>query len=179
MNTLPEGLTYKEDIISPEEEKILLEYINLQEWQISLKRKVQHYGYIYDYATRNIYKENALEIPKLFLDLSKKLGIEEPNQIIVNQYKPGEGIASHKDSNIFGDQIASLSLLSPIQMDFKYRNNEISIYLQPRSLLILEKAARYDWSHGITARKSDYVDNRLKKRSTRISITFRSVKKIN
>lgn len=47
--------------------------------------------------------------------------------------------------------------------------------LEPRSLLLLTGAARYEWTHGIPARRSDIVDGLRRPRAGRVSLTFRSV----
>lgn len=46
-----------------------------------------------------------------------------------------------------------------------------TVYLEPKSLLILQGEARSVWKHGIAARKSD---NGVK-RQRRVSLTFRKV----
>jgi hypothetical protein len=43
------GLMYEENFVSPEEEKELLEHIDRGQWLFDLKRRVQHFGYKYDY----------------------------------------------------------------------------------------------------------------------------------
>jgi hypothetical protein len=42
---LPKGLELKENYISPEKEKELIEIIDSLPWLVTLKRRVQHYGY--------------------------------------------------------------------------------------------------------------------------------------
>ncbi|CAM9523355.1 unnamed protein product [Sphacelaria rigidula] len=63
-------------------------------------------------------------------------------------------------------------------MDMRHPDGERvkNIYLPRGSLLIMEGAARYEWSHGIASRKTDMVCGVLTKRSTRISLTFRRVR---
>lgn len=173
------GLTYKEDVISIEKEKELIEYIDSQEFSNALKRRVQHYGYVYSYTNKNISDEKAQPIPELFSKLVSDLKLDNVNQIIVNEYTPGQGISSHIDNRIFGKQIATLSLLSGITMDFKSRNMTTSMYLKPRSLVILENEARYVYTHGIANRKSDMVNGEKIMRKRRVSITFRYLKNAN
>ena len=48
------GLKYEEEFISTDEERALIEDIENQPWLDDLKRKVQHYGYKYDYRARRI-----------------------------------------------------------------------------------------------------------------------------
>lgn len=50
-----------------------------------------------------------------------------------------------------------------------------SVWLPPRSLLLLTGASRYDWTHAIAQRKTDLVDGEVRPRSTRTSLTFRWV----
>ncbi len=47
-----EGLKFAEEFITPAEEVLLLENINKQPWNASLKRRTQHYGFEYDYQSK-------------------------------------------------------------------------------------------------------------------------------
>ncbi len=172
------GLTYISSYISSEYEEKLLKLIDTQEWNADLKRRTQHYGYKYDYTARSIDSSYYLgEMPYWIEELCGKLKedgifIEKPDQVIINEYLPGQGIASHIDCvPCFGDVICSLSLAFGCVMSFTNGNYEKSIYLEPHSLLILKDDSRYKWKHGIAARKSD---NGVKRRR-RISLTFRKV----
>jgi alkylated DNA repair dioxygenase AlkB len=113
-------------------------------------------------------------------------------QVILNLYRPGEGITPHVDLlQRFGDGIVGVSLLSGTVMSLtpasspELRDDEESpqatrhqIYLPARSIIVLEKEARYQWKHGIPARKLDFVETGAlgglwRDRHTRISITIR------
>lgn len=62
---------------------------------------------------------------------------------------------------------------------YKYKENfeyEFSTILPRRSLLIMNKYARYIWSHSIKNRKTDDTIDAKIKRGKRISITFRTLK---
>ncbi len=50
-----------------------------------------------------------------------------------------------------------------------------SLWLQPADLLIMTGEARYQWKHGIPARKSDEIDGVRITRARRVSLTFRTV----
>jgi alkylated DNA repair dioxygenase AlkB len=52
---------------------------------------------------------------------------------------------------------------------------QVSLWLAPRSLLLLQGAARYEWHHGIPARKSDLRNGQRVQRQRRVSLTFRTV----
>jgi alkylated DNA repair dioxygenase AlkB len=169
------GLTLKNTIITPKYEKGLVTFIEAQPWQDSLKRQVQQYGEEYSYKTRSLTYKN-IPIPEELLTLANAVGLPNPDNIIINKYMPGQGISPHTDSNVFGDVIASLSLLSDVPMDFNYKSNYHTVHLEPRSLIILSGEARTHWTHGIVARKSDVYLNVKKPRATRISITFRTLR---
>ena len=57
------GLIYRPDFITPDEEAMLVELIDAQEWNADLKRRVQHYGWKYDYTARRI--DNSMHIGSL------------------------------------------------------------------------------------------------------------------
>lgn len=178
------GLTLIENFISEEEEDNLIKHIDNQPWLNDLKRRVQHYGYKYDYKARGITEDFKVgDIPEFISPISEKLLHEGhfkklPDQVIVNEYKAGQGISPHIDCvPCFEETIASLSLHSNCMMDFTNpdTNQKISILLPKRSLFILKSDARYKWQHGINGRKTDKIDGQIIQRQRRISLTFRNV----
>jgi alkylated DNA repair dioxygenase AlkB len=101
-----------------------------------------------------------------------------PDQVIVNEYLPGQGIARHVDCvPCFGPVVLSLSLGSACVMDLHAPETleRISLPLPRRSLLVLAGPARSAWSHSITARKADVIDGVRTPRARRVSLTFRTV----
>ncbi|KAG9126131.1 hypothetical protein FRC07_004779 [Ceratobasidium sp. 392] len=85
----------------------------------------------------------------------------QARQAILNRYNPGEGIKAHIDlPNRFADGIIVVSLGSGIAMDFAHEGQKeaFTVWLPPRSVVVLEGEARWEWTHGITARMSDMVD---------------------
>lgn len=179
------GLEYHSNFITSVEQQKLMGIIDSQIWLDDLKRRVQHYGFKYDYKKRNIDKTMHLgEIP----DWCKNIGIKMqtngiidfmPDQVIVNEYLPGQGISNHIDCEpCFNDTIISLSLNSSCIMQFTNNLNiqsVIPVLLEPCSLVVLKKDARYNWMHGIKAVKTDnfYGEKIIRKR--RVSLTFRKV----
>lgn len=179
-----EGLSYWADFITPEEEAELITRIDAQPWLTDLKRRVQHYGYKYDYKVRAVGPDAWLgPLPDWLQPLcyrlhEEKIFVDMPDQVIVNEYQPGQGISAHVDCvPCFGDTIASLSLGSNCAMVFSHPNVEWEkgFYLKKRSLIILSGPARYEWKHAIPARKSDVVHDQKLPRGRRISLTFRKV----
>lgn len=179
------GLTYIPDFISNQEEQDLLIAINNENWLADLKRRVQHYGYKYDYKKRSLdYSMFIGEIPlwaKVIAEriVERQLMKKTPDQVIVNEYLPGQGIADHIDCEpCFEDTIISLSLGSQSIMDFKNKNDrqhKKEVLLEPRSLVVITGEARYNWTHGIPAREKDKWLDRYIPRQRRVSLTFRKV----
>jgi len=54
----PDGLTYRENYISEDEAGRLVQEIDAAPWRTDLKRRVQHYGYRYDYKARQAGRED-------------------------------------------------------------------------------------------------------------------------
>jgi hypothetical protein len=52
---------------------------------------------------------------------------------------------------------------------------KIPLLLEPRSVLVMSDVARYQWKHGIPARKHDSYEGEDYTRGRRLSITFRSI----
>ena len=178
------GLTYTPDFITPTEEQELLQTIDAQPWLTDLKRRVQHYGWKYDYTARRVDETMRLgHLPEWLMALCQRLEQQGhfpklPDQVIINEYQPGQGIAPHIDCvPCFEETIASLSLGSPCVMDFTHANTgeKTSRLLEPRSLLLISGDARYQWKHGIAARKSDKHNGQIIPRGRRVSLTFRNL----
>jgi alkylated DNA repair dioxygenase AlkB len=178
------GLTSIPNYITPDEETCLLKQIDQQSWSSDLQRRVQHYGYRYDYKARMITPDmQAAPLPPWLQELARRLQQDGstptlPDQVIVNEYLPGQGIADHIDCvPCFGDGILSLSLESGCEMRFTEQTTRVQVplWLAPRSLLLLQGAARYQWQHGIPARKSDLHNGQRVQRGRRVSLTFRTV----
>ncbi len=177
-----EGLSYREDYITPHEEAALVGHIDRQPWSTELLRRRQWYGWAYDDTTlgrAEDYQPQPLpEWLKPFADRLSNDGYfpAPPERALINEYHPGQGIGAHKDRD--ADHIrlvAIISLGSPIVMDFTRPGHATrSYHLRPRSLVVMQGEARDRWLHGITGRKSDRVGGLVLPRGRRLSITFRS-----
>jgi alkylated DNA repair dioxygenase AlkB len=168
-----------------EAEQQLIRWIDTQPWRTDLKRRVQHYGWRYDYRARHVDPADdlgpipdALQ-PILQLPAIMQVFDRSPDQVIINEYLPGQGISAQIDcAPCFGPVIASLSLGSATDMLFRRRvsGERRAIRLEPRSLILLWGPARYDWTHEIPARKNDVVDGIRMLRERRLSLTFRTIR---
>lgn len=179
------GLEMYSNFIDQNTEKFLIKQIDNSHWLNDLSRRVQHYGFKYDYRARKIDNSFYLgKLPEWLNKLAKTIYDEGfidfiPDQAILNEYESGQGIAPHIDCEpCFGDTIISLSLGSSCIMNFEkepHSKNKTEIFVEPRTLLIMKDESRYKWYHGIAPRKSDKFNGETIKRNRRISITFRKI----
>jgi alkylated DNA repair dioxygenase AlkB len=181
--TVP-GLRYIASYLHPAEQTALADVIDQQAWLTDLKRRVQHYGYRYNYTHRTIDSSMFLgALPPWAAHLAERLYRDGytptmPDQVIVNEYEPGQGISSHVDCvPCFGDTILSISLLSPCIMLFTQRQSkeQVPILLEPGSLVVMQGDARYHWTHSIPARKTDTYNGQKIVRGRRLSLTLRTI----
>jgi alkylated DNA repair dioxygenase AlkB len=178
------GLSYLPDYVDAAAAERLLAEIDRQPWLTDLQRRVQHYGYRYDYKARRADASLYLgPLPEWAAELARRLHAEGwfaclPDQLTVNEYQPGQGISKHVDCvPCFDAAVASLSLGSGcvLEMADARSKAKVPLYLEPRSLVVLQKDARYRWTHAVPARKKDIVDGRERSRGRRVSLTFRKV----
>lgn len=175
------GLLYAEDILTEESERNCVDWIDQQPWNISLKRRTQHYGYEYNYRSREAAKPTTpingpLEIIANWLESSNYM---MPQQCIVNEYLKDQSIAAHIDSSVFGLVVISISLLQPCNMIITRNYEQISLCLMPRSILILSGESRTQWKHEIrgttTVTLGDGSIFRKQDDYRRLSLTYRTL----
>uniref|UniRef100_A0A8C2FRD9 AlkB homolog 6 n=1 Tax=Cyprinus carpio TaxID=7962 RepID=A0A8C2FRD9_CYPCA len=129
------------------------------------------------------------------------------NHVLVNEYKPGEGIMPHEDGPLYHPTVTTLSLGSHTLLDFykpvcqtqlasetpqtEESRYMLSLLVQRRSLLILQDDMYKFYLHGIHGVCEDIlsehvvdlsstgaqVGNKLP-RGTRVSLTIRHVPKV-
>jgi alkylated DNA repair dioxygenase AlkB len=101
-----------------------------------------------------------------------------PDQAIVNEYLPGQGIAPHVDCEpCFGPEIATVSLGCDVPMEFRslHTGDAVAVWLPVGSVCVLAGESRAGWTHGIAKRRSDLVAGGRRRRIRRVSATFRTV----
>lgn len=176
------GLIYRPDFLTEAEETKLLTAIDNEPWLDELARRVQHYGFKYDYKARNVDAAMRLgPLPSWAAQLSDRLhamGLlpHLANQVIVNEYVGTQGISKHTDcKHCFADGIATISLGESWEMVFTEQaasEHKVTLLLQRRSVAVLTGASRYLWTHEIPKRKKTPAGAL---RGRRVSITFRQV----
>ncbi len=124
-------------------------------------------------ARQSIVGDDAMETTSI---RAAPLSFPNINQMTVNEYKRGQGIGSHIDTeSAFDDGLISLSMGSDCVMEFRSKEGTKKlVHLPPRSLLLMSGPARYTWSHQIVTRMTDCVDNKVISRRTRVSLTLRT-----
>src|SRR3954449_12142987 len=140
------GLRYLPGYVTPDAERRLAAAIDRRPWDTRWRRRRQPYGAGYGPGG------DGPPIPGWGQRLADRLLADgltpRPfDELLVNEYLPGQGIAFHRDYLPFGGTVASLSLLAPCVMDFRQRTTgrRERLLLERRSLLVLSGEARYEW----------------------------------
>ncbi len=178
---LPNGFSYLPDFLSRDEEERLLSFVRSLPLHPMLfqgyeaKRKVESYGYDYDFASRQL--RQGKPIPKALDWLIEKvadhlqLSYDQFAEVLVSEYPPGAVINWHRDAPPF-DIIAGISLLQdctfklrPYDKAKQNRKAVIKMPVRRQSLYVIREEARMEWEHSISPVES-----------TRFSITLRTLK---
>jgi alkylated DNA repair dioxygenase AlkB len=174
----PDGLAYCPNFLSDFEEAELIAWIDAHPWNVEYSRRRQFYG--------RSYLDPHVEtmVPSLFQILAKRLYDEgfvtaPPDHVLINEYKPGQGIAAHLDEMPHpASQVVTISLLDTYPMEFARIGTEEKFeqWLERRSVAVMSGASRIDWTHEIIKRKADVVQGGGRRmRGRRVSITYRTM----
>lgn len=195
-----DGLDYYPNYVTEEEEKELLRIIDNNPWNADIRRRQQHYGYVYYHTRHNLptvqpseqNNENPHLLPLSAFDFLQQRLIQDgifpiddpPMQCLVNEYIGNVRIAFHLDNiRAFGDTIAGISLGDPCYMTLKLDsdiNVQTKFFMARRSLYVMKRDARFKWQHGIT-KKKHYTDPTTSQEMhrdenfRRVSLTFRKI----
>jgi alkylated DNA repair dioxygenase AlkB len=186
--SLPNGLIYKPDFITQEEEEVLLAYIeNLPLKHATLspreddrdseiytaKRRHLGFGWDFDHENAEFIPGGALPgfLSKLQRRIAKWLDIPEWRvaEALINEYSPGTSIGWHRDREHF-ETIIGVSLAGWARMRFRplskigERNAVMSVEVEPRSVYIMQGDVRWRWQHSVAPVEA-----------LRYSITFRTL----
>lgn len=176
----PEGLEYRPEFVTEEEEQRLVEQVEaagFREFTMrgqTARRTVRHYGFDYDYERYGtIVPAEPLPEELVWLrDRCAALAGVEPDELaqtLVSRYPPGAPIGWHRDAPMFGAKIVGVSLAAPSRMRFQRKAGDVrrvyEVELAPRSAYVLAGPARSAWQHSIPPVKE-----------LRYSITFRTLR---
>lgn len=170
---LPNGLIYKPEFISEEEEEILLAYLQnlplrsprhlvpLQDVRgdnpvsYHSKRRSKGFGWGWDEERERFVP--GLPLPPFMRLLQRKIAkwLDIPParvaEALVNEYAPGAAIGWHRDNEPF-EVIAGVSLAGWCTMQFRpFADKEevVSLDVEPRSLYLMQGPVRWRWQHSV------------------------------
>jgi len=173
----PEGFRYEREIISREDERVLIEHIRtlpLKEFDFHGflgKRRVKSFGWRYDYDDERL--KEAEPIPDFILPLRERaarfadLKPDQIQHVLFTEYDHA-GIGWHRDKANFEDVIG-VSLLASCTFRLRRkvgsRWERVSLEAEPRSAYLMRGPSRTEWEHSIPE-----VDG------VRYSVTFRTLR---
>ena len=174
----PEGLVYRADLLSAEEEAALLARLDALRFDPivmhgqAAKRTARHFGLDYDYESRTPKPGEPLPdwLEPVRARAAELAGVEpeELVEILVQRYPPGSTIGWHRDAPAFGT-VVGVSLGGACRLRFQRGTGEArrvyEVVLEPRSGYLLAGEARTSWQHSIPPAKE-----------LRYSITFRTLR---
>ncbi|KAH9957814.1 hypothetical protein BC827DRAFT_1137379 [Russula dissimulans] len=162
---------YIPDFVSPDEETYLLRKIQetpQPKWKRLSNRRLQTWGG--DLTAKNILMTQPLpqficNYPDLISRIASTSAFDNsphrrPNHVILNEYNPGQGIMPHQDGPAYHPVVATLSLGSHTVMhyyDVPARTPTLTLFLEPRSLVITTREQYTERAHGIDALAEDRV----------------------
>ncbi len=173
---LPAGVTYLPNYLSDSQERQLMARIEEGPWDLTYARRRKHYGAAYHSAGQMPPLPMPARLTALAVRLCKEGVLPyAPRSALINEYLPGQGIADHTDrADRPGGCVVSISMGSGAEMRFTEPcGRRHLIYLEPRSLILFQGAARDVWQHGIAGRYSDRHMGLNLPRERRVSITMR------
>ncbi|KAM5488834.1 hypothetical protein MaudMau93_003960 [Microsporum audouinii] len=171
---LPDTAYYIPDFLSEDEEKIILSKLTIE------NRFMKAYTWPSALSKSNTLLASPLpdwlESPiasrfrdmEIFTDSPHK----SPNHVLINEYRPGQGIMPHEDGAAYYPIVATVSLAAPIILDiYEKRQSDLSVEMEEavsgqrlpqyrilqerRSLLVTTGSLYSDYLHGIAERLSD------------------------
>lgn len=172
---LPEGLSYRPELISPSEERALaaeIERLPFKPFEFRGylgKRRVVCFGWRYDHEDAAL--KAAARVPSFILPLRDRaagfagLRPRDLSQVLINEYAPGAGVGWHRDRPHYAE-VVGISLLSPCPLRFRRARGDgwerRTLLVEPRSAYLMTGPSRTEWRHSVPP-----VDE------LRYSVTFR------
>ncbi|RXM97379.1 Alpha-ketoglutarate-dependent dioxygenase alkB-like 4 [Acipenser ruthenus] len=172
------GVFLCEDFVSEEEEREMVQQMDLDEWKQSQSgRRKQDYGPKVNFKKRRLKAAGFSGLPgfsRLVVRRMKEQPVLKDFQPVEQcnlDYHPrrGSSIDPHLDDSwLWGERLVTLNLLSDTVLTMSRASTaepqctggvEVSIPLPRRSLLVLYGEARFQWKHSI--RREDVADRRV------------------
>lgn len=181
----PQTAVYIPNFISSEEEQLILSYVEKTpkpKWTQLLNRRLINYGGIPH--SNGMVAEVIPGWLQTYVNKINSLGIfetQKANHVLVNEYKPGQGIMPHADGPLFYPTISTISCGSHTVLELRKKEifseylNEIvaikscstsqdivfKLIMEPRSLLILKDDLYENYLHSISELSEDILCDRI------------------
>ncbi|XP_068106623.1 alpha-ketoglutarate-dependent dioxygenase alkB homolog 6 isoform X2 [Hyperolius riggenbachi] len=183
INKAPRAAYYIPNYISEAEEEYLLRQVYnapKPKWTQLSGRKLQNWGGLPH--PRGMVPE---KLPPWLQTYANKIssldvfGGNCANHVLVNEYKPGEGIMPHEDGPLYYPTVTTISLGSHTLLDFylpldkgsseeeaqvpqtEEQRHVLSLLLEPRSLFVLREDLYQNYLHGIHPHMEDTLSNKV------------------
>ncbi|XP_061697278.1 alpha-ketoglutarate-dependent dioxygenase alkB homolog 6 [Syngnathoides biaculeatus] len=211
VNGAPPTVYYIPAFISEEEEAYLLQQVYQSpkpKWTQLSGRRLQNWGGLPH--PKGMLEEKMPAWLQVYCQKVSSYGAfggKTANHVLVNEYKPGEGIMPHEDGPLYHPTVTTITLGSHALLDFYTPVSRLdvddevatlegdrhifSLLLRPRSLLVLQDDAYRNVLHGIGDRECDMLADKVLNldvaraqlgetltRGTRVSLTIRHVPKV-
>lgn len=197
----PATVHYIPNFISEDDEAFIMKHVYSApkpKWTCLSNRRLQDYG--------GVPHKNGMipeKVPDWLKTYNDKIaaynvfGGNKPNHVLVNEYLPNQGIMPHTDGPLFYPTVTTIScgshtVLEILENDAK-RDKVCDIFLERRSLVVLQDDVYSKYLHSISERDEDVITKEcvnakqcggeinvgtIFKRDTRISLTIRYVPKV-
>ena len=177
----PPTVYYIPDFISEDEEAYLLEQVYkspIPKWTQLSGRRLQNWGGLP--RPKGMLAEKMPDWLQKNCDRISSLNAfsgKAANHVLVNEYKPGEGIMPHVDGPMYHPTVTTISLGSHTLLDFykplsssqeseepqtEESRYQFSLLVRPRSLLVLQDHMYQSLLHGIQPRCQDTLTDAVR-----------------
>lgn len=161
---LPAGFRYMPEVLSPAEEKGLvqrLEKLPLKPFEFRGylgNRRIYSFGHRYIFAGQEPRADASIpDYLRPLTDIASRISgtpADAFEQLMVTEYAPGAGIGWHRDRPTFED-IVAVSFLAPCILRLRRKVGEDwerqFARIEPRSAYLLSGTVRNSWQHSIAA----------------------------
>ncbi|VDL35428.1 unnamed protein product [Hymenolepis diminuta] len=167
----PKTFFYVPDFIDAETEAELLQNIYASgKWQYLAHRRLQIWGGAPH--PKGMIAEKIPDWLHSLMDRISDFGVFGPyraNHVLINEYKPGEGIMPHHDGPLYYPVVTTVNLGGHSMLDFYYPITDDmtdvsfksryvgSALLMPRSMNMVTDSLYTYYMHGIEEKKVDYL----------------------
>lgn len=179
----PPTVYYIPDFINNDEEKEIINKVNsvpLPKWTQLSNRRLQNWGGLPH--PKGMIAEELPQWLQRYVNRVENLDIfdeqHKPNHVLINEYKPGQGIMPHFDGPLFYPTITTISCGSHALLEFCKKQDSdsqtessqarstkskkgFSILVEPRSLLVLKDLMYHDFQHSIAEVHADGITDSI------------------